>query len=264
LYRRLFLPVIRRADFWLANSRATLGAAVEAGMDPDRVHLLHPGVALPELRPEEDAVRLWRQQRDLGKGPILLSVGRLTRRKGLREVIHHVLPQILSVWPNAILVVIGGEPINALTTGQVGSEGLRHAAHQVGAANNVRILGPVSDDELALAYHAASLHVFPVLDIPGDMEGFGMVAVEAAAHGLPTVAFAVGGVPDAVLPGASGELLAPGDYAGMASLIIDYLRFGKSARLTESCREFAQRFSWDRFGASLTHILDQRLNASIA
>ena len=54
-------------------------------------------------------------------------------------------------------------------------------------------LARVDDQRLSDAYFAADVMVFPVLDLPGDVEGFGMVAVEAAAHGLPTVAFAVGG-----------------------------------------------------------------------
>src|SRR3546814_16851853 len=63
-------------------------------------------------------------------------------------------------------------------------------------------LGTITVDALlSVVYKAASAHIFPVREIPGDPEGFGMVAVEAAAHGVPTIAFATGGIVDAVAEG---------------------------------------------------------------
>src|SRR3546814_12930756 len=79
-----------------------------------------------------------------------------------------------------------------------------------------------------LVYKAASAHIFPVREIPGDPEGFGMVAVEAAAHGVPTIAFATGGIVDAVAEGESGRLIRPGDYGAFAGVV----KIGRA-----SCRE---------------------------
>lgn len=249
-YQRIFLPIIRRADAWLVNSHATKRLAINAGLDTSRLHVLHPGVTIPETLPSAEAVRHWREKHGLGHHPLLLSVGRLTRRKGLREFVLHALPKILAAHPDALLVVVGEEPRAALTSTTVGLNALREAIRQTGTQANLKILGKLSDEELGMAYRAASVLVFPVLDIPGDVEGFGMVAIEAAAHGLPTVAFAVGGVPDAISNGCSGDLITPGDYSGMTNHVIKYLH-GKPDSMVAACRAFAADFSWPRFGVAL-------------
>ncbi|GAB4352894.1 MAG: hypothetical protein Kow0073_08780 [Immundisolibacter sp.] len=66
---------------------------------------------------------------------------------------------------------------------------------------------------------AAAVHVLPVRDFPGNPEGFGMVAIEAVAHGRPTVAYATGGVVDAVREGQCGRL-PPGDVTGFAQAVL--------------------------------------------
>src|SRR5690606_3589327 len=102
-------------------------------------------------------------------------------------------------------------------------ESIQAQAEQTGVAGHLRFLGVITDAQLATAYEAADVHIFPVRYIPGDPEGFGMVAIEAAAHGTPTVAFATGGVIDAVASGQSGQLVPPGDYAALAQAALEAL-----------------------------------------
>jgi phosphatidyl-myo-inositol dimannoside synthase len=83
-----------------------------------------------------------------------------------------------------------------------------------------------------------------------DIEGFGMVAVEAAAHGLPTVAFSVGGVPDAVSDGCCGKLIRPNDNISFAQAVIELIKEGASPKPTDECRKFAELFQWNEFGGS--------------
>jgi phosphatidylinositol alpha-1,6-mannosyltransferase len=109
-------------------------------------------------------------------------------------------------------------------------------------------LGPVDDDTLSDAYFAADVMVFPVQEVAGDVEGFGMVAIEAAAHDLPTVAFAVGGVPDAIANGRSGSLIEARANGAFAESVVDRLQ---SPRQPLACRKFAQDFSWQAFGERL-------------
>jgi len=75
--------------------------------------------------------------------------------------------------------------------------------------------------------------------------------LEAAINGVPTVAFAVGGVPDAVHPLNSGRLIAPGDYDAMARSIIEYLSTPADARTRAACIEFAHGFEWNQIGTVL-------------
>src|SRR3546814_18737451 len=75
-----------------------------------------------------------------------------------------------------------------------------------------------------------------------------MVAMEAAAHGVPTVAYAVGGVPDAVLDGTSGVLVQPGDEVGFAEAVDRPLSVGF---VRESVRGWAEQFDWHLFGDAI-------------
>jgi len=249
LYRRLWLPFIRRLDACLANSRSTAAHAESAGVIKDRITILAPGVEWPAL-PGLDATT-FRARHALGDGPLLLSLGRLTARKGLAEFVERVLPSLRAAVPDLQLIIIGREPAEALKHGQGERARIEAAAKRHGLQTAVRLLGGLSDDEVVGAMLASRALVFPVLDLPGDSEGFGMVAVESAAQGLPTVAFRVGGVGDAVADGVSGDLLAPADYAGLAQALLRRLAQAADPQTRAACQQFAAGFAWSEFGGRL-------------
>jgi phosphatidylinositol alpha-1,6-mannosyltransferase len=252
LYRTFWLPAIRACDVVVANSRNTRELAVERGVEADRIQIVNPGTDVPPL--DGEARQRFRQRHDLGERPVLLSVGRLTGRKGLAEFVQNALPSILQARPDTLLVVIGGDAADALH--QSGVSGRRHldaVAARAGIAGSLRWLGICDDAALADAYQGADVHVFPVREVPGDVEGFGMVAIEAAVHGLPTVAFRVGGVPDAVIDGLTGALVAPDDHREFSLQTLRWLGGGDDAR--GRCRSSALRFSWDRFNRQVAAVL---------
>jgi phosphatidylinositol alpha-1,6-mannosyltransferase len=252
LYQSVFVPAIRSWDGILANSRYTLQLAQRAGIDSRRVRILNPGTSFP---PSPSLISTeFRDRLGLGSRPILLSVGRLTARKGIGEFIQHCLPSIVRELPEVVFVVIGDDPKDAAQKTQGSRAGIIEAVRAKNLERNVLLLNSVDDATLSQAYASSQALVFPVLEKEGDVEGFGMVAVEAAAHGLPTVAFAVGGVPDAVQDGVSGSLIPPGDYLLMAKSLLGYLRKEVPGISAESSRNFAERFSWERFGKQLRQI----------
>ncbi|RPE62999.1 phosphatidylinositol alpha-1,6-mannosyltransferase [Tibeticola sediminis] len=247
VYRALWLPALRRMDRVIANSAPTAQLARKAGVAPERIAIVHPGVEIPA--PDPTARARFRQRWNLPPdAPVLLSVGRLTARKGLREFVQEVLPTVACARPDVVLVIVGDAPKQALYAQAQTPESIFAAARDAGVAPNVRWLGTLFGPDLAEANFGADLHVFPVRDLPGDPEGFGMVAIEAAAHGLPTVAYATGGVVDAVREGQSGRLVSPGDAAGFAQAVLATLA---SPFAPEGCRTFAQGFAWDEFGHKL-------------
>lgn len=254
VYRKFWLPALRRMDCVIANSRATAVLAEQIGVQTSRIGIVHPGVEIPWALPDARAVVHFRAEHGLGNRPILLSVGRLTTRKGLREFVSNALPRIVAVYPDVLLLIVGDAPTDALRAEVQSPDSIRAAAQQADVAENVRFLGVITDyHKLGVAYRAANVHVFPVREIPGDPEGFGMVAVEAAAHGLPTVAFATGGVIDAVAEGRSGRLIESGSYAGLANAIIEMLAGGDG--MVASCISFASKFAWPCFGESIVKAL---------
>lgn len=262
IYRFFFLRAIKQFDQIIVNSRHTAALAMAAGIRRDAIAIVNPGVELPDLRRSSEAKKRFRRHISAGERPILLIAGRLTERKGVADFIRYALPEVRRVFPDTLLVVVGEEARRALKHRNGVTEGIRCAAEESGC-NDIVLLGAVTDAMLSDAYFAADVMVFPVLDLPGDVEGFGMVALEAAAHGLPTVAFAVGGVPDAVNHGRSGYLAKSGDYRQFSQYVLELLHSRHSTGTfpcVESCVEFAQGFTWPLFNERFLAVL-QNLNS---
>lgn len=247
VYQALWLPAIRGMRVCFSNSRNTTALAVARRVPAASIETVFPGVDVRSVPP----TGRFRERHRLGSARLMVSVGRLTRRKGLDGFVEHCLPTIIAQEPDAILVVIGDDAPDALAAGPAGMRGrLVKSIERLGLVDSVRFLGAVPEEDLLDAYASCDVHVFPVRAVPGDIEGFGMVAVEAAAQGLPTVAFAVGGVEDAVAEGRSGHLIEPDDDVAFAEAVVRRLRDGR-APLAASAVQFAAAFAWDRFGAQV-------------
>jgi phosphatidylinositol alpha-1,6-mannosyltransferase len=248
LYQRIFFPFVRHSDLVLVNSRNTAALAEKRGVPRERIQILHPGVAPPVMAAAGCG---FMQDHGLEKRPILLSVGRLVPRKGLLEFVRNCMPDIVAAVPGTVLFVVGAEPTDALSKQHRNSVDLIAEMSRLGLSDNLCMAGRISDEALSATYRDADLHVFPAREVDGDVEGFGMVALEAAAHGLPTIAFSVGGITDAVADGRSGFLVSADDYAAMSSRIIRLLQSGRDPALAQSCRDFAAGYAWPVFGAAL-------------
>ncbi len=257
LYQAGWLPAIRRADKVFANSAATLRLAVAAGVAEARAAVVHPGVTLAHPDPEA-----WGQIRDrtrgeldVGAGPVLLSVGRLTERKGMVPFVRDVLPLLVRRCPDVCLLIVGETPSAALAAPPETADDIQEVAVRAGVGQHIRLLGRVEESRLRQLWIAADVHVFPVREMPNNPEGFGMVAVEAAASGVPTVAYAVGGVVDAVQDGVSGRLVSPDDSAGFAAAVLQMVQNPPSP---QALRDFATPFAWQAFGDRVFEQLQPR------
>ena len=237
----------------IVNSNFTRQLAQDARVPAGRMALLHPGMTMPSLDDAASAAARFRTERQLRDAPLMLYVGRITARKGLLKFLREVLPRVLQECPGARLLVIGDEPHGAVLRADAGEAArCEQVLLENGLGDAVGFLGEVDDDRLlSSAYFAADVSVFPITVRPHDNEGFGMVAIEAAAHGCPTVAYRVGGVADAVAEGVSGTLVSPGDAVAFAEAVLSFLSSRKREVSTESCREFAGDFRWSRFGEKL-------------
>jgi len=186
---------LQRADVVLSNSDFTRDTLVELlGVDPDRISVVYPTVDEERFRPELPADDL---RSSLGVGPtqrLILSVGRLVRRKGFDNVIR-ALPQLSEQGIDVHYAVIG-----------IGDdhEYLLGLACELGVANRVHMLGHVSYEDLPRWYCASDLFAMPNRDIGGDTEGFGLVFLEAAAAGRPAIAGNAGGTGSAVADRVTG------------------------------------------------------------
>jgi phosphatidylinositol alpha-1,6-mannosyltransferase len=199
-YKALVLPPLRRASSVLAISAATASSAVAVGVPESRVTVIRLGVEVPAMASRVEARAALLAHLGLSSDArVLLTLGRLVPRKGALWFAREVLPLLDS---SVHYVVAGDGPSRA-------------ALEAVGG--NVHLLGRIDDDLRETVLRGADVFVQPNVAVPGDMEGFGLVTIEAALRGTPVVAADLEGLKDAVVHGETGLLLPSGDAALWAS-----------------------------------------------
>jgi len=163
-------------------------------IEPARFRVLPRSVDLPPLPDDRDV-----------QGQVILTVGRLEDRyKGFDKVIM-VLPEIVKEFPDVRYRIVGSGPLRAE---------LAELARQVGVADRVEFLGRLTDAELAEAYRSARMFV-----LPSNCEGFGIVYLEAWAHGLPVIGGKFDASAEVIADGVNGLLVDPDSVEELAGAI---------------------------------------------
>lgn len=241
-YQRFLRRVFARLDLVLPVSRATGAACVERGLDPDRLRPVGNGVDVgrfPEPSHDPSRRRASLAESALAPAPdgglLLVSVGRHVRRKGFEWFIRTVMPRL----PDDVRYWLVGEGPE--------TPALRVAIDECGLEDRVRLLGRRSEAELAALLGAADLFVMPNIPVPGDMEGFGVVILEAGLAGLPSVGARLEGVAEVISEGRNGHLVPPGDAGAFADAIRAY--HGDPDRLAAASRS-ARSYTVEGFGWS--------------
>lgn len=232
---------LRHADRVIANSEFTRNELIKMDVNPTRIALIYPGVDVARFRPGLACADLRQSVNVTSDGKLILSVGRLSRRKGFDRIIQ-ALPALIHTGLNVQYAVIGiGED----------QEYLLNLARAHGVAERVHLLGHVSANDLPRWYNACDIFAMPNREINGDTEGFGMVFLEAAACGKPSLAGIAGGTGAAVLDEETGLRLDGTDgqkiHAALVRLLGDTIlaaQLGKNG-LTRAVKEF----SWDSVAA---------------
>ncbi len=189
---------------------------------------LAPGVDVEAYHPDVDGGSV-RARHRLADRPVVVCVSRLVPRKG-QDALIRALPEIRRRVPGAALLVVGGGPYR---------QSLERLARQVGVADDVVFTGSVPTEELPAHYAAGDVYAMPcrTRNRGLDVEGLGIVYLEASAIGLPVVVGDSGGAPDAVRDGETGFLVNGRDQAQLADRVATLLadrdlaaRFGTAGR----------------------------------
>ncbi len=199
------------------------------GVGPGRIRVVHPGA--DPVREDEATRRRVRWRARLGVGPddpLVLFLGRLVRRKGA-DVLLEAFAEVRARVKGARLLVAGEGPLRAEL------EDRARAAYTEGA---VHFLGAVPEEEKDGLLCAADVLTMPNRELDdGDVEGFGIVLLEAAARGVPSVAGRSGGVPEAVEHGRTGLLVDGSSPSRVSEALVSLLsdpertrRLGRAAR----------------------------------
>ncbi len=256
LYQSLCIRWIRYCDRVIANSCHTASLAERRRTKRDLICIIPPGVDGEFFAPfRADGVK---KEMGLEGKKVLLYVGRLARRKGLKEFLRNSFPKIVAEIPDLCFLIVGENPTGSLIHRDDVMGELRGIVREMRLENHVRLLGWVNDHDVAKIYRLSDVIVLPALSMKGDVEGFGIVLIEAAAAGKPAVAARVGGIPDAIEDGKSGILVEPGDYELMSQSIIDLLQ-NDQARLAlgqHAQRRAREEFSWEFVIRKYESVLD--------
>jgi phosphatidylinositol alpha-1,6-mannosyltransferase len=241
------------ADRVVTISRYSRDLLIEQGVSPDRIAVIPPAVDDTRFRPTPHAGWRIRARYGLGKRPLLLTVARLLPRKG-HDLVLRALPTVLEAIPDAVYMIVGDGPDQAR---------LERLTHFLGVVGHVIFTGRLPDEDLPGCYNAADVMVMPNREEPvkGEVEGFGMVFLEANACGVPVIGGNSGGVPEAIAHGVSGYLVNPYDVTDLTWRILALLGNRTLARqMGASGRQWAQsKFSWERSARQV-----QTLNEEVA
>ncbi|MGW1602643.1 glycosyltransferase family 4 protein [Streptomyces eurythermus] len=227
------------------RSRIATALTPRAG---SRMVQLPPGVDEKTFHPGSggDAVRA---RLGLTDRPVVVCVSRLVPRKG-QDTLIQAMPRILAAEPDTVLLIVGGGPYE---------RDLRRLARETGVAGSVRFTGAVPWAELPAHYGAGDVFAMPCRTRRGglDVEGLGIVYLEASATGLPVVAGDSGGAPDAVLDGETGWVVRGGEPAEAADRIVTLLRDpGLRRRMGERGRLWVEeKWRWDLLAENLKELL---------
>jgi phosphatidyl-myo-inositol dimannoside synthase len=234
------------ADKVIANSEHTRDTLLEMDVDKARISVIYPGVDIALFKPGLDTAGLRESLRIPPNAGLVFSVGRLSRRKGFDQVIR-AIANLRSDGMNLHYVLAGiGEDWDYLN-GLIREHNLQDMAHMI---------GKVSDQDLPRWLNACDLFAMPNREIDGDNEGFGMVFIEAAACGKPSLAGHAGGTGSAVIDGRTGIRVDGTDITevegGIRLLLAEGMLMGQAA-----LDRVQNEFSWDRV-ANKTSALSNR------
>ncbi|NUP38192.1 MAG: glycosyltransferase family 4 protein [Streptomyces sp.] len=228
-------------------TRSRIATALTAGA-AERMVQLPPGVDEKTFHPESGGAAI-RARLGLTDRPVVVCVSRLVPRKG-QDTLILAMPRILAAEPEAVLLIVGGGPYG---------KDLQRLAHETGVADSVRFTGPVPWSDLPAHYGAGDVFAMPCRTRRGglDVEGLGIVYLEASATGLPVVAGDSGGAPDAVLDGETGWVVRGGSAEEAADRITVLLGDAElRRRMGQRGREWVEeKWRWDLLAERLKALL---------
>lgn len=243
----LLRAILANAASVIANSEFTRGEVLRRGGRPTTTHVVSPGPNTWPIVHQDDVAKLDAHYRLQG-APVVLCVGRLVERKGF-DTLLAAFAAVHRGLPRARLVMVGDGPYRGKLQQLISRHRLETATI---------ITGGLDTRALANWYERCDLFAMLPRRLPsGDVEGFGLVYLEANRFGKPVVATRSGGVPEAVLDGVTGLLVPEGDPKAAAQAMLQLLRDPALAhRLGIQGLERVEReFNWHVIGERVAKLL---------
>lgn len=251
------LPVARSALRRIGNdvdvityiSHYTRGRFASAFGPRAALEHLAPGVDTERFEPNSVARAELRARYGLGNRPVVVCLSRLVPRKG-QDMLIRALPTIRERVDGAALVIVGGGPYR---------ETLHRLAHEFGVTDHVVFTDGVPSEELAAHHAMADVFAMPCRTRGAglDVEGLGIVFLEASATGVPVVAGRSGGAPESVRDGETGLVVDGWDVGAVAAAVGDLLADpDRAAAMGRAGRRWVvEEWQWKARGRKLSRLL---------
>ncbi len=237
-YTRLMRNVFRSAKGILPNSGFTANSVSDLDIPRNIITVIGCGIIPQDLK-NACCGKSIREQFAIGSKPLLVTVGRLVNRKG-QDMVILALPKILQSFPETIYMIVGeGKE----------QERLERLAAETGVKKNVIFTGFINDDEMYTCMAECDLFVMASRDLPeeGEVEGFGIVFLEAGCFRKPVIAGRAGGMVDPVVDGETGYLVDPTNPEDIAQKIVTLLDNKERCERMGSAgyERVMQDYTWD-------------------
>ena len=266
IYQKLIIPKFKNYDGFIAVSRHTAILLLDKGFPESKIEVINNGVDISRNTLNDTSLSKHDLviEDKLKNKRILLAVGRPVRRKGFSWFVENVLKDL----PKDIVLIVAGSFDSKITWLErlmvflpmvlkkhislfLGfpddKSRLRFLSNQPLYSDRLILVPRLSDEELKLAYQKADLFIMPNVKISGDMEGFGLVALESIIQGLPVLASNIEGIKDAVSNNNNGFLINSANASDWKSAIIQLLSNRVTlAHITRKHRAYTlNKFSWE-------------------
>ncbi len=211
-YQKLIPFFLKHADKIIAISQDTKEQCRMRGVPLEKLVVIPVGISTEKGIQYSEFQKLQLASRlnlPVEKKKILLSVGRLVKRKGHAWFVSSVMRYLPDSY--TYLIVGLGPELNRI----------RQTIRELDLSNRVFLLGEIAEEDKNCLYQMADLFIMPNISLKTTREGFGIVVLEAGRYGLPVIAADIEGIRDAVIDGKTGRLVREGDDRGFAEAIIN-------------------------------------------
>lgn len=243
-FYQFFVPTcVSRLDKIICISNATKEQCINRFIPKEKIVFIPNGVS-GKFYTSENKIMLRKKlskklNLNLRNKRILLSVGRLVERKGFHWFIVNVMPRLLEKRNDVIYLISGNGPLR---------EKLKNLIEINNMKNYIRLIGKIDDETLIILYNSSDVFIMPNIHVEGDMEGFGIVVIEASSCGLPVVASRLEGIKDAIKDGKNGFLVEEKNESHFSEKIITLLNDEKLRKeLGKKGKKFVkEQFNWEK------------------
>jgi glycosyltransferase involved in cell wall biosynthesis len=241
LYQFIIPMCLKRLDMIICVSQETMKECIKRGIAREKCVVIPNGVEIfyPVEKIDKRKVLLNLIHNNINNKKIILSVGRLIERKGMHYFIQSIFPSIIDRYPDVIYIIAG--------SGKLKNK-IKLLIEKLGLKNDIYLLENVDDLLLSFLYQVSDIFVMPNVPVEGDMEGFGIVALEASSAGLPVVCSNIEGLKDAIIDKQNGFLISPYDAEKYIDVILELLKNDMMRKsIGQKGRDFTMTsYNWEK------------------